>query len=65
MKILQEANTYDQMLLFIRKNFDGLPEKFVVQYEDAEKDMVSLCTQSDIETMIETVTRPYAKAFVK
>ena len=65
MKIFQNVRNYDEMIKFIRANFERLPEKFTVQYKDAEDDMVSLCAQSDIDNMLETVSSQYVKAYIE
>ncbi len=64
-KIMLEVESYDDIVKFVHENFFLKMSKWTMSYIDSDGDPISLDSDLDVKTMLETTDRSHVKVFIK
>lgn len=64
-KILSDFSTYADIAEFVNSNFSLPSSDWNLVYIDSERDVISLGSDLDIQTMLETMDQERLKVYIK
>ena len=64
-KILSKVENYAGIVQFVNENFFLKMSKWTLSYIDSDGDSISLDSDLDVQTMLETVNRDHLKVYIK
>jgi len=64
-KVMRDAETFDEIVKFIHENFFLKMSKWSMSYVDADGDSISLDSDLDVQTMLETIEKDQLKVYIK
>lgn len=64
-KVMRDAETFDEIVKFIHENFFLKMSKWNMSYVDADGDSISLDSDLDVQTMLETIEKDHLKVYIK
>ena len=64
-KILPKVENYAGIVQFVHENFFLKMSKWTLSYIDSDGDSISLDSDLDVQTMLETITKDHLKVYIK
>lgn len=58
-------DNYEEMRLFVSKNFSKIPQNFIVKYKDEVGDLITIESNHDIEALYENKSSDYVRASIE